>query len=66
MSEALEQMPNLSVLNYSNNPLGVQGAQALALGISHNYSLERLDFRNCALDDDGCGLIITALLGYQY
>lgn len=66
MSEALAQMPRLASLNYSDNPLGTQGAQALALGLSHNQSLERLGLHNCALDDEGCGLVVAALLGYRY
>ena len=59
-------MPVLAELDCSDNPLGSRGAQALAPGLSHNSSLERLGLRNCALDDDGCGLVVAALLGEQF
>ncbi|KAI4188916.1 MAG: hypothetical protein LQ348_003865 [Seirophora lacunosa] len=53
---------SLQSLYISNNPIGEEGARALANGLSRNSSLIRLMARSCGLKSVGATAIMDALL----
>ena len=55
----------LESLYISNNPIGDQGALALALGLETNSNLRRLSIRSCGLKNTGAIAIMNALSKHQ-
>ncbi|KAL8855565.1 MAG: hypothetical protein Q9178_007795 [Gyalolechia marmorata] len=55
----------LESLYISNNPIGDQGALALAHGLEANSSLQRLSIRSCGLKNTGAIAIMNALSKHQ-
>ncbi|KAI4146432.1 MAG: hypothetical protein LQ341_002085 [Variospora aurantia] len=53
---------SLQSLYISNNPIGDQGAQALAKGLSHNSSLIRLMAQSCGMKNAAAIAIMNALV----
>lgn len=47
----------LLTLDLTNNPLGVEVGQQLVEGLERNYSLQRLDVRNCGFLEESEGLV---------
>jgi Ran GTPase-activating protein (RanGAP) involved in mRNA processing and transport len=54
-------MPNLQVLNMSENTLGVDGGKHLAKNIHKMKKLESLKLRQCNITDRGIIEIVAAL-----
>ncbi|KAL8913516.1 MAG: hypothetical protein Q9171_001704 [Xanthocarpia ochracea] len=55
----------LESLYISNNPIGDQGALALAHGLEANSKLQRLSIRSCGLKNTGAIAIMNALSKHQ-
>lgn len=54
-------MPNLQILNMSENTLGLDGGRHLAKNLNKMKKLQQLTLRQCNITDRGIIEIITAL-----